>query len=254
MYTTTRGLRDLHAIEHGAVDVAEPSLETRSNDMEWDDDDEDEDHEENIFDSEVESEEGHGGDGEGSGENIVDDALAGELVDQLIMDDDSEPDVAPDVAEETTEAEPLAKRHRAEEPSASSSSAHAVDPVSRKKVYTSPQEILLPLSPPGCVLSLSYNDHRFKATWKKHIKCEFWIDELANMSFSSSFAKKDWKECLCLVHANAWEKWEIAKGTTSEVKLPRGMKPQKPGVISEAVFDLLTPVIADMPPAKQYVR
>ena len=259
------GLRDLHVLEHG-VDAAEPTLETGTNEMEWDDEDGHPGPEENLIDtdSEIELEEGDGdaGDGEGGGENIVDDAFAEDLAAALIMDDDSEPDLAPDAAsaEDTQPAqEPLAKRLRAETPSASSSSAaaHLVDPVSRKKIHSSPREILGPLSPPGCVLTLSYNDHRFKATWKKTIKCEFWIDELANMSFSSSFDQKEkdsWQKSLRLVHANAWDKWDIAKGTSSELKLPQGMKPQKPGEISSAIFDELTPIIARLPPPKQYVR
>ena len=128
------------------------------------------------------------------------------------------------------------------------------DPSFHKKVYTSP-EILKPLSPPGCTFSLSFTDHRFKSTWKKHLECELWIDELKNVSFSSTFNKlqsDSWKDALCLVHANAWDKWHIASDHISELKLSKGVAPQEPGVIAESVYDQLAPIIDSMPPAKVY--
>ena len=128
------------------------------------------------------------------------------------------------------------------------------DPSFHKKVYTSP-EILKPLNPPGCSLTLSFTDHRFKATWKKHLECEFWIDDMKNVSFSVTFNKDQtdsWKNALCLVHANAWDKWHIGSDYISEIKLSKGVTPQEPGVIAESVYDKLAPIIANMAPAKVY--
>ena len=153
---------------------------------------------------------------------------------QEIMDEPGEPDGG-DV--------PINKRTRSEE--------EEIDPSFHKKVFSTP-DILKSLSPPGCTITLAFTDHRFKATWKKHIKCELWIDELSNASFSSSFTSQSWKDSLCLVHANAWEKWFIAQDSVSELKLPKGVHSQEPGVIDDRVYNQLAPVIATMPAPKVY--
>ena len=88
------------------------------------------------------------------------------------------------VGGESVVEELCAKKTRAAVAPAASSSS-----VPRKKVHRSPKEILQPLSPPGCTLALAFNDYRFTASWKRHIRCDFWIDELSNFSFSSVFTK-----------------------------------------------------------------
>ena len=126
--------------------------------------------------------------------------------------------------------------------------------VTRTKVYTSPWEILSPISPPGCLISLSHTDHRFKATWKKTIKCDEWVGQQANLSFSHVFTKNTWKDALTLVHGNAWDKWYLGKDHNPELELPPGMEAQEPGVIPEFVFDQLKPRVMNLGERKQYYR
>ena len=94
--------------------------------------------------------------------------------------------------------------------------------VTRTKVYTSPWEILSPISPPGCLISLSHTDHRFKATWKKTIKCDEWVGQQANLSFSHVFTKNTWKDALTLVHGNAWGQMVSWEGSQSRAGVATG--------------------------------
>lgn len=160
-----------------------------------------------------------------------------------------EPESLPGLEGESVVEEPRAKKARAAVAPAASSSS-----VPRKKVHRSPKEILQPLSPPGCTLALAFNDYRFTASWKRHIRCDFWIDELSNFSFSSVFTKESWKESLRIVHAHSWEKWSIARDVVPELTLPDGRQEQNPGVIADSVFAELDPIVRDIPPPKRYPK
>ena len=186
---------------------------------------------------------------------------------------DSDPAQQPDIKVEPTdpELEQAVKRQRAaadrdqpelpEPPQSiqSASSRRVMDVVdvplfTGKKINTSPAEILSPLSPPGCVISLSFNDYRFRAQWRKEITCQNWIGYLEKKSFSSVFSKDDesWKKSLKLVHANAWEKWKIGVADNLALRLPEGTCEQAPGTISDNVFEQLKPIVSAMRPAVKY--
>ena len=126
--------------------------------------------------------------------------------------------------------------------------------VTRTKVYTSPWEILSLISPPGCQISLSHTDHRFKSTWKKTIQCDEWAEDFANLSHSHVFTKSTWKDSLTLVHAHAWNKWYAGKDHNSELDLPPGMDAPEPGVVPPFVFDQLMPIVMNLGERKQYSR
>ena len=127
-----------------------------------------------------------------------------------------------------------------------------------KKMHTSPDEILLPISPPGCRINLSFTDHRFRANWVKDLKCTAWIGNLKNASFSAVFYRDQpdsWQRSLRLVHANAWEKWQIGHAENmKELKLPKGVTAQKPGEIEPGVFTDLEPIVQRMPVPVSYRR
>lgn len=112
------------------------------------------------------------------------------------------------------------------------------------KLHVSPHDILRPISPPGCLITLAKTDHRFKATWRRHLACETWIDTLSNMTFSTAFnlsgratgTTASWQEALKTVHACAWDKWGLAQDILPELQLPDGESAQVPGEIGEEVF------------------
>ena len=128
----------------------------------------------------------------------------------------------------------------------------------RTRVYTSPDEILKPISPaPACVIRLNFNDSRFTASWMKHLESDNWQDELANKSFSRCFDKADqtsWKSALEIVHESAWSKWSLAKDSLPELLDLDSKFPQQPGKIPEQVFQDLQPTIDRMPLPKNYTR
>ena len=129
--------------------------------------------------------------------------------------------------------------------------------VSRTKVYSSPDEILVPISPyPACSIRLNFNDHRWTATWQKFIDCDEWFDELRKYSFSQSFAFKSeasWRSKLAAVHEFCWTKWNIGKSNPN-LKLADGMAPMEPGAIPEDVYRQLKPIIDNMAPKKGYYK
>ena len=43
--------------------------------------------------------------------------------------------------------------------------AEAAAPVRKVKIYSTPQEVLMSMMPPGCRMVLNFNDHRFMTTW-----------------------------------------------------------------------------------------
>ena len=127
------------------------------------------------------------------------------------------------------------------------SSSNQPSGISRTKQHTSPEDILLPLSPyPACLLALSFKDHRWVARWRKKVDCEQWIDELSNKSFSMTFNYRDpddWKRKLQLVHQNAWNKWSIGKDFISGLDLQDGISEQEPGNIPDQAFPDLAPLL-----------
>lgn len=126
-----------------------------------------------------------------------------------------------------------------------------------QKVYSSLQDVLLPLSPPGCVISLNYNDHRWVSTWKIKTTPEVWIDELSNKTYSRTFKyqdESDWLDKLRNVHSFAWEKWELARDELPELQLLPGRVSQSPGHIEQSVIDRLRSIVKDLPAPKDYSR
>eukprot|EP00438_Fugacium_kawagutii_P014455 Skav223502 [mRNA] locus=scaffold1160:119664:120197:- [translate_table: standard] len=135
-----------------------------------------------------------------------------------------------------------------------SSSVAAADGMFRQKIYRSPEELLRPLSPPGCIISLNANDHRWVSTWRKDISSEYWLDELSQRTFSRVFTLSDWKAKLKQVHEHAWEKWQIAQSSCPALHLEAGSSAQSPGEIEEAVLEELAAKVQNLPERKPYGR
>ena len=127
--------------------------------------------------------------------------------------------------------------------------------VTRTKVYSSPDSILVPISPyPSCTIRLNTNDHRFSSIWKPHIQCDEWEDELARKSHSMSFdckSEQDWRSKLRQVHEKCWIKWELGSHLP-DLALANGIAKPVPGTIPEHVFLGLKPIIDSLPPRKVY--
>ena len=65
--------------------------------------------------------------------------------------------------------------------------------VRRVKVYTTPQEAVQDMVPPGCKFVLNHGDHRFTTNWvgpTRKIPAE-----LMNKSFSRSFCEQKLERC-----------------------------------------------------------
>lgn len=124
-----------------------------------------------------------------------------------------------------------------------------------KKVHSSPDDILRPISPyPACSIRLNFNDHRFTGQWRSDVSSEFWIDELANKSFSKKFTPETWKDSLRKVHEHVWTKWQLASDTEPALALQAGRSPPEPGFVPDSVFEALQTIIDTMPPEKKYAR
>lgn len=129
--------------------------------------------------------------------------------------------------------------------------------VTRSKVYRSPEDILIPISPfPACTIRLNANDHRFSAIWKPHIDCDQWLDELARKSHSICFdwkSEEDWRSKLRQVHERCWVKWELGSHLP-DLALANGIEQPIPGTIPEHVFVQLKPHIDGLPHKKAYKK
>ena len=126
--------------------------------------------------------------------------------------------------------------------------------IERRKQFKSPPE-LLGLGPPGCRITLNWNEHRFTGTWTTPVASPEWFDEMLNKSHSASFdinIPGDWKSKLAYVHEFHWVKWEIGEPTCPELKLPKGKQAQKPGQISDDIYQKLESTIQELPPRKKY--
>ncbi len=140
-------------------------------------------------------------------------------------------------------------------PSASASRCSVPEvPVPRLRMYTSPEQLLRPISPPGCTILLNHNDHRWVAAFKKGLKSEFWIDELAYQSHSQSFSQENWLAKLQVIHQYAWDKWGLGLPSLPQLKLAEGESPQTPGVIPPEIVTGLQEVINNLPAKKAYSR
>ena len=72
-----------------------------------------------------------------------------------------------------------------------------------------------------------------------------------NHTVMQVFDQTNWKEKLSTLHEHAWLKWDAGKHD-SRVKLPGQLQPQKPGEIPQHIFDLLEPIVQNMPPKQSY--
>ena len=119
--------------------------------------------------------------------------------------------------------------------------------VRRVKVYTTPQEAVQDMVPPGCKFVLNHGDHRFTTNWvgpTRKIPAE-----LMNKSFSRSFVSRNWKDALAEIHMRMWTKWECHRG---ELPLPAGTVAQEPGVVPDEVVEGLQPFIDKLPGVRKH--
>ena len=119
------------------------------------------------------------------------------------------------------------------------------------KVYKSPAEILEQISPPGLIIRLSFNDHRFKVESSTRIHgLSKDLDPPYNQkSFSRSFIGSSWQESLKEVHKHGWNKYYLMQ---LDGLLPAADAPQDAGVIGPDILAQLDPEIKKLPPPKKY--
>lgn len=173
----------------------------------------------------------------------------------IMHDDFPEPHQAPTQPNKSDaiSQHPVKKRKTAS-PTPALEPASSSAGVLRQRLHRSPEELLRPLSPPGCVISLNANDHRWVSTWRKDITSEFWLDELSQRTFSRVFTRDDWKDKLTLVHEHAWQKWQLAQESCPALRLEAGSVAQSPGEIDESVLEELDSKVRDLPERKPYGR
>lgn len=121
-------------------------------------------------------------------------------------------------------------------------------PPARAARRRSPEELLAALTPPGCKLGVSFQDHRFTSAWKHDHK------ELATpfdkKTFSRTFVeRRTWQEALALVHQHNWQKWELLQ---HKYPLEGGQRRQTPGDLDDAVVEQLQETINSLPPVTRY--
>lgn len=135
--------------------------------------------------------------------------------------------------------------------------ACSVQGVSRVRVHSSPDTLLIPISPfPCCIIRLNVNDHRWVSEWKRGIRVDAWLDELSNRTYSLTFNyadPDDWKAKLTKVHDMSWFKWELGQDNP-QLRLADSHSAQIPGEIPEEIFEKLAPIVASLPPKKSYKR
>ena len=117
--------------------------------------------------------------------------------------------------------------------------AEPAEPVRRVKIYTTPQEVLCCMMPPGCRMVLNFNDHRFMTTWLGPEPKEMPLD-LRGQHFSKRFTNKPWRLALAECHERIWTKWSYVK---KALPLKGGMTPQEPGKVPEEVLTGLEPFL-----------
>ena len=176
---------------------------------------------------------------------------------------DEEKEVEP-TFEKTVEAEPEQHEEKEVEPTLDNAveaepEENGVEPASsskgpgatRVKRFTSPDDILVPISPPGCYIGLSTADHRWTSRFP--VGEEQGFDKLTGkfkqVNFSRTFVTKyTWQQALVLVHAHCWQKWKLVKE-----HFPLGSKTEEePGSIQQATFVALKPKVDELPPVIRY--
>ena len=155
------------------------------------------------------------------------------------------------------EAEQAEQEEAAEhaEPSSFCRGPASIAGIARPKqlhVNKGPMELMGMLAPPGCSLTIGFDDHRIKSVWKVSDSRLKGKGKLAQEHFSLSFAsKRSWQAVLQEVHAHIWNKWQIIR---SRFPLPVPGSAQVPGEIQQEILDALEPrmlKVISMPPKKQ---
>ena len=158
---------------------------------------------------------------------------------------------APPPPEPSLPAELAAEEAVAEVPEPASSSK--APPVKRPRVAAaqrSPDDILLPISPPGCRFGMSYQDHRWTSVWKyDHSELPA---PYSQKYFSRTFAaKQTWQDAIREVHSHNWKKWLLVK---NQYPLEPDKHEQVPGQVPQAILAQLKQTVDDLGPVVRYGR
>ena len=137
-------------------------------------------------------------------------------------------------------------------PASSAKGSEAGGRAKQVKMNKSPSGLMQTLAPPGCSLTLGFDDHRVKNIYRVSGARLKGCGKLAQEHYSSSFAsKRDWVTALKEVHAHVWEKWRILR---SRFPLPCPHTAQSPGLIPQDISEALEPTMLKIiatPPKKQ---
>ena len=118
----------------------------------------------------------------------------------------------------------------------------------RKKVYSSPEQLLAKLSPPGCTMGLSFMDHRFTCRFPS--SSGLLDGQYKQHTFTRAFySRRSWREALSEVHRYSWTNWGILKGT---LPLPSGQVAQEPGLIPPDILEDMARVVKTLPEVRRY--
>ncbi|CAK9105464.1 unnamed protein product [Durusdinium trenchii] len=115
------------------------------------------------------------------------------------------------------------------------------------KVYRSPEEILAKISPPHCVIGLSFVDHRFNCRYSVEHEVLEGLAYAAPSKTASFAQRRGWQAALQIIHQFCWEKWSLIR---ADHPLPEGMEEQAPGKVPPEVLEALQPIIDGLPPAR----
>eukprot|EP00435_Cladocopium_sp_Y103_P052500 s248_g16.t1 len=118
----------------------------------------------------------------------------------------------------------------------------------RKKIYSSPEQLLTKLSPPGCTMGLSFMDHRFTCRFPS--SSGLLHGQYKQQGFTRTFVtKRSWKDALSEVHKYCWTKWNILKDT---LPLPSGQVAQEPGFIPPDILEEMADIVKTLPEVTRY--
>ena len=119
------------------------------------------------------------------------------------------------------------------------------------KVYRSPEEILAKISPPHCVIGLSFVDHRFNCRYSVEHEVLEGLAYAAPSKTASFAQRRGWQAALQIIHQFCWEKWSLIR---ADRPLPEGMEEQAPGKVPPEVLEALQPIIDGLPPVRKYKK
>ena len=246
---------DAMSVACGEADKSEQALESDFH-IQYDEEDENEDPEPDTGDAAVDLEL----DGDGVHERADAQAKRQRLLEpseEIPRPSDSAVNLQLDDASVDEAADAQAKRQMLLEPSEEIPRPARAVGGGGVKLHRSPHDILRPISPPGCLITLQKTDYRFKATWRRELVCDRWIDRLKNATYSVAFnlrpdSTATWQDSLRAVHGLAWDKWSLGHNFLAELRLPPGVEPQRPGVVPEEVFRMLQPIFDNMPARRKY--